>query len=174
MPEPALGVCTFDVGSGASVFDVVFTFDNSASTLPVVFGVQGRDDLTRTVGAGEKVSVTAPGLVQGLAPHDVAILTDGRSSGSFSLQGESCYVPQWSQEFSVAAQNVGGMVRLVGTLVNTSGEAMDVRMLAPQDLGDANDSEKLTLAPGSRARSRSIPARPRSMPERSRSVSTAG
>ncbi|MEK8227372.1 hypothetical protein NKG05_16640 [Oerskovia sp. M15] len=84
MPEPVLGVCTFDVGSGASVFDVVFTFDNSASTLPVVFGVQGRDDLTRTVGAGEKVSVTAPGLVQGLAPHDVAILTDGRSSGSFS------------------------------------------------------------------------------------------
>ncbi|MEK8227370.1 hypothetical protein NKG05_16630 [Oerskovia sp. M15] len=149
----------------------MFTFDNSASTLPVVFGVKGRDDLTRTVDAGQKESVRAPRFVVGLAPHDVAILTDGRSSGSFSLQGESCYVPRWSQEFSVAAQNVGGTVRLVGTLVNTSGEAMDVRMLAPQGLGD---SEKLTLAPGSRARSRSIPARPRSMLERSRSVSTAG
>ncbi|WP_169741412.1 hypothetical protein, partial [Oerskovia turbata] len=60
----------------------------------------------------------------------------------------SCYVPQWSQEVSVAAENVGGQVRLTGTVVNTTAEAMDVRMLAPVGLEGVKDSEMVRLAAG--------------------------
>ncbi|MFF3064837.1 sigma-70 family RNA polymerase sigma factor [Oerskovia sp. NPDC057915] len=144
---PTVGQCVFDLGSRTSVADVVLSFDNTASTLPVEFGVAGQDGLRTVVGAGEKKTVAAPGLLRGLAAHELTVLADGRDLGSFTLRGESCYVPQWSQEVSVAAENVGGQVRLTGTVVNTTAEAMDVRMLAPVGLG-MTDSEKVTLAPG--------------------------
>ncbi|WP_336707134.1 sigma-70 family RNA polymerase sigma factor [Oerskovia sp. USHLN155] len=144
---PTVGQCVFDLGSRTSVADVVFSFDNSASTLPVEFDVAGQDGLRTVVAAGEKATVTAPGLLRGLGAHEFTVLVDGRVAESFTLHGESCYVPQWSQEVSVAAENVGGQVRLTGTVVNTTAEAMDVRMLAPAGLG-TKDSEKVTLAAG--------------------------
>lgn len=144
---PTVGQCVFDLGTRTSVADVEFSFDNSASTLPVEFGVAGQDALRTDVGAGEKKTVTAPGLLRGLGTHEFTVLADGRVVGSFTLGGESCYVPQWSQDVSVAAENVGGQVRLTGTVVNTTAEAMDVRMLAPAGLG-TKDSEKVTLAAG--------------------------
>ncbi|TGJ95521.1 hypothetical protein DLJ96_13350 [Actinotalea fermentans ATCC 43279 = JCM 9966 = DSM 3133] len=43
---------------------------------------------------------------------------------------------------------MGGQVRLTGTVVNTTAEAMDVRMLAPVGLEGVKDSEMVRLAAG--------------------------
>ncbi len=60
---PTVGACVLDPATERSSAPVALRYDNTRSTVPVVFAVAGRDDLTRTVDGGRDVVVDVPGGV---------------------------------------------------------------------------------------------------------------
>uniref|UniRef100_UPI0006922F3C sigma-70 family RNA polymerase sigma factor n=1 Tax=Oerskovia turbata TaxID=1713 RepID=UPI0006922F3C len=114
-PTPTVGACVYVPETRTSSAPVTLTFDNSASTLPVEFTVAGHDPVG--VEPGEVATLDDSVGYRGTT---FVVRADGREVARHEVPGVSCYVPQWSQEVSVAAENVGGQVRLTGTVVNTT------------------------------------------------------
>ncbi|KZM33501.1 sigma-70 family RNA polymerase sigma factor [Oerskovia enterophila] len=143
-PAPAVGQCVFDPKAHSSSAPVTLTFDNSASTLPVPFTVAGRDDLARTVAAGQTGTVRTS---VGPAGATFTVLADGVQLASHAVAGVSCYVPDWTVKASATSAVVDRTVRLTGRLTNSSNESMQVSMVTPYGAAGA----PVTVEPGTTA-----------------------
>ncbi|MGW6229167.1 hypothetical protein ACWFQT_18855, partial [Cellulosimicrobium cellulans] len=92
VPEPVVGQCEFDLATDTSSADVTLVYDNSASTLPVVFSVDGRPGLSKTVAAREMSDVELPRA--GAAAATYMVRADGRELGPRTVRAVDCF--QWS------------------------------------------------------------------------------
>ncbi|QJW35637.1 sigma-70 family RNA polymerase sigma factor [Cellulosimicrobium protaetiae] len=151
--EPVVGTCAFDAATETSSAPVALRYDNSRSTVPVVFSVAGRDDLTQTVAGGRAEEVSVPGGVgsQGLT---LAVLADGAASVSHELAGVDCF--DWGRVAGAAAATAAwtvppgagvGSAFVTGTFHNPyTSTPLRVAMSTPH--GDAAPVE---VAPGADA-----------------------
>ncbi|MEK8227373.1 hypothetical protein NKG05_16645 [Oerskovia sp. M15] len=106
---------------------MALTFDNTASNLPVVFAVTGRDDLARTVAAGQTATVETTVGPRGHL-HGHGRRRPGRQP---RRSGRELLHPDWSAKQSARSAVVDEVVQLAGTFTNTSAQAMQVRMVTP-------------------------------------------
>ncbi|MBE9939884.1 hypothetical protein G8C60_12220, partial [Cellulosimicrobium cellulans] len=90
---PTVGACVLDPATERSSAPVALRYDNTRSTVPVVFAVAGRDDLTRTVDGGRDAVVDVPGGV-GEASLTLDVLADGAALASHEVPGVDCF--DWS------------------------------------------------------------------------------
>ncbi|WP_163188712.1 DUF11 domain-containing protein [Cellulosimicrobium sp. SL-1] len=90
---PSVGACVLDPATERSSAPVALRYDNTRSTVPVVFAVAGRDDLTRTVDGGRDAVVDVPGGV-GEASLTLDVLADGAALASHEIPGVDCF--DWS------------------------------------------------------------------------------
>ncbi|PTU56847.1 hypothetical protein DBB34_06890, partial [Sphaerisporangium cinnabarinum] len=97
---PTVGACVLDPATERSSAPVALRYDNTRSTVPVVFAVAGRDDLTRTVDGGRDVVVDVPGGV-GEASLTLDVLADGAALASHGVPGVDCF--DWSAADGAAA-----------------------------------------------------------------------
>ncbi|MFC8922497.1 sigma-70 family RNA polymerase sigma factor [Cellulosimicrobium sp. NPDC057127] len=144
--DPSVGLCTFDPATDRSSAAVTLHYDNSASTLPVPFSVQGRDDLARTVPGGEVLDVQVAGAV-GRDDATFAVLADGAELAAHPVQGVDCF--PWDVETAVEsgwdATADGGSVVLTGTFRN---DHVATPMRVVLDAGAAGESAPVEVGPG--------------------------
>ncbi|MFF2270409.1 sigma-70 family RNA polymerase sigma factor [Cellulosimicrobium cellulans] len=88
--SPVVGKCVLDPKTELSSATVSLRYDNTRSTVPVVFSVEGHNDLTRTVGGGAAVTVDVPGGV-GQEPLRLAVLADGAPLASHEVAAVDCF-----------------------------------------------------------------------------------
>ncbi|MGO2740345.1 MAG: hypothetical protein ACTIAP_05030, partial [Cellulosimicrobium funkei] len=91
--SPTVGACRLDPATERSSAPVALRYDNTRSTVPVVFAVAGRDDLTRTVDGGRDAVVDLPGGV-GEASLTLDVLADSAALASHEVPGVDCF--DWS------------------------------------------------------------------------------
>ncbi|WP_265523018.1 sigma-70 family RNA polymerase sigma factor [Oerskovia flava] len=123
--EPDIGRCTFDTETRQSETAVIVTFDNTRSTLPVEFAVDGREDLSRTVRAGTQAEVA---FTVGWRDETIIVRADGSELARYDIPGESCYVPTWVERAPVSVETTFGGGVIVGTFTNSTAESMTVSM----------------------------------------------
>lgn len=99
-PAPSVGQCVFDPATDTSSAPVRLTYDNSASTLPVVFSVDGRPGLTATVAGGKTQVVDLPRAGAQAAAYTVR--ADGRELGTRTVGAVDCF--EWSVTGSATAR----------------------------------------------------------------------
>ncbi|GEM_PF-253770 len=87
---PSVGKCVLDPKTELSSAAVSLRYDNTRSSVPVVFSVEGRRDLTRTVDGGRAVTVDVPGGV-GQETLRLAVLADGAPLASHDVEGVDCF-----------------------------------------------------------------------------------
>ncbi|MBN0041835.1 sigma-70 family RNA polymerase sigma factor [Cellulosimicrobium cellulans] len=150
---PVVGKCHLDPRTELSSAALSLRYDNTRSTVPVVFSVEGRQDLTRTVAGGRAATVDVPG---GVAQSAVtfAVLADGAPLASHTVAGVDCF--DWKQVAHAADAETSWVVAPgadVGTSVVTgtfrnpyAATTLRVGMSTPH--GDAAPSE---VAPGAEA-----------------------
>ncbi len=88
--EPSVGECVLDPRTELSSAAVSLRYDNTRSTVPVVFSVAGRDDLTRTVAGARATTVDVPGGV-GATELRLAVLADGAVLGTRTADPVNCF-----------------------------------------------------------------------------------
>ncbi|MFI2705385.1 sigma-70 family RNA polymerase sigma factor [Cellulosimicrobium composti] len=116
---PSVGQCVLDPRTEVSSASVTLRYDNARSTVPVVFSVDGRDDLTRTVAGGAVVTVAVPGGV-GAQPLTLAVRADGTPLASHVVPGVDCFA--WDRVAGTASARAAWVVPSgagVGTSVVT-------------------------------------------------------
>ncbi|MFJ2520468.1 sigma-70 family RNA polymerase sigma factor [Cellulosimicrobium cellulans] len=114
--SPVVGKCVLDPKTELSSAKVSLRYDNTRSTVPVVFSVAGRKDLTRTVDGGAAVTVDVPGGV-GREPLRLAVLADGAPLASHDVAAVDCF--DW-KKVAHAADAETSWVVAPGTGVGTS------------------------------------------------------
>ncbi|WP_069385349.1 hypothetical protein [Cellulosimicrobium cellulans] len=142
---PTVGQCLFDPAIDTSRTPVTLHYDNTASTLPVTYSVDGRDDLSRTVQGHEALEVEVPGGVG--EDTAFALLADGNPLETYEVDVDDCF--PWNVEASAdaawTATPEGGSVVLTGTFRN---EHAVTAMRVVMDAGEAGESEAVEVAPG--------------------------
>ncbi|WP_336724995.1 sigma-70 family RNA polymerase sigma factor [Cellulosimicrobium cellulans] len=151
--SPVVGKCVLDPKTELSSAKVSLRYDNTRSTVPVVFSVAGRKDLTRTVDGGAAVTVDVPGGV-GREPLRLAVLADGAPLASHDVAAVDCFV--WKKvahaadaetSWVVAPEAGVGTSVVTGTFRNPyAATTLRVGMSTPH--GDAAPVE---VAPGAEA-----------------------
>ncbi|WP_454730010.1 sigma-70 family RNA polymerase sigma factor [Cellulosimicrobium protaetiae] len=151
--SPVVGKCVLDRKTELSAATVSLRYDNTRSTVPVVFSVEGREDLTRTVDGGAAVTVDVPGGV-GQEPLRLAVLADGAPLASHDVAAVDCF--DWKKVAHAADAETSWVVAPgsgVGTSVVTgtfhnpyAATTLRVGMSTPH--GDAAPVE---VAPGAEA-----------------------
>lgn len=151
--SPDVGTCVLDPKTELSSAAVSLRYDNTRSTVPVVFSVEGRQDLGRTVAGGRAVTVDVPGGV-GREALTFTVLADGAPIASPTVAGVDCF--DWKKvghagdaETSwVVAPGAGvGTSVVTGTFSNPyTATTLRVGMSTPH--GDAAPVE---VAPGAEA-----------------------
>lgn len=114
----------------------------------------GRASSGKDLAPGESTSLVVHDGLRVPAGQAVFVLAtdvDGETYKTRVAAGEhpreSCYVPGWTADTSVATVNAGGAVGVEGTLTNRSDEAMSVVMSVPVGEGTM-DSPSLPVPPG--------------------------
>ncbi|WP_454042731.1 hypothetical protein [Cellulosimicrobium sp. Marseille-Q8652] len=146
---PSVGECVFDPATDTSSAPVSLRYDNAGSTLPVVFSVEGRDDVTATVGAGQVRDVALPGGV-GQQPATLVVLADGAPVATHDVAGVDCFA--WSVDGAVSSGWVvdagTGSAALTGTFRNDH-RAATLRVVL--DAGALGSAGPVEVAPGTSA-----------------------
>ncbi|WP_251149937.1 sigma-70 family RNA polymerase sigma factor [Cellulosimicrobium sp. Marseille-Q4280] len=144
--EPTVGQCVFDPATDTSSAPVALRYDNSASTLPVVFSVDGHAGVARTVPAGTSLDVDLPRA--GAAPVSYTVRTDGARPVARGVPAVDCFV--WSVGGSAASRWSAetGSVVVDGTFRN--GHAV-APLSVVMDAGELGTTEAVEVAPGAEA-----------------------
>ncbi|MCB7136182.1 sigma-70 family RNA polymerase sigma factor [Cellulosimicrobium marinum] len=158
---PTVGECVFDPATDTSGAPVTLHLDNSGSTVPVDFTVEGLD-LARTVAAGATVDVAAPGGV-GADGATYVVLADGARLAAHDVPGVDCF--RWAVDGSVTSgwevEDGAGSAVLTGTFRNDH-RAATLRVAL--DAGALGTTDPVEVAPGAAAtltldtRRRDVPA----------------
>ncbi|MFD5334139.1 hypothetical protein ACFWH7_19755, partial [Cellulosimicrobium cellulans] len=146
VPAPALGECRFDPEADTSSAPASLTFDNSSSTLPVVFSVDGRPGLTEKVAGGETQVVDLPRAGAQAAAYTV--LADGRELGTRTVDAVDCF--EWSVTGSATTRwsAESGSFVVEGTFRNAHAVTPTSVVL---DAGRHGSADAVEVAPGAEA-----------------------
>jgi len=117
--EPAaVGVCEFDVAQDRSVQTFAVTADNTGSTMPVLFQVNG---VSKTVPAGQTQRIEYP-VAWGTGTVD--LMAVGKTLATIEVPFESCAELVWPAEnvsVATATECVEWRVRLTAAVENRTG-----------------------------------------------------
>ncbi|MBM7821400.1 RNA polymerase sigma factor (sigma-70 family) [Cellulosimicrobium cellulans] len=142
-PAPSVGQCVFDPATDTSSAPVSLTYDNRASTLPVVFSVDGRPDLTATVAGGATRVVDLPRAGTQAATYTVR--ADGHELGRHTVGAVDCF--RWSVTGSASAGwSAESRAVVVEGAFHNGHAATTVRVV--MDAGGLGTTEAVDVAPG--------------------------
>lgn len=157
-----LARCEATGGAGTGRGAVVGTWTNTTGgPVAVRLDAAGATSASQRVEPGEQVTVPVDGGLRVPAgtgtwtlAREVAGTTYTTTLPAGSHEAADCYAPAWDVDATVVPQNVDGQVRLVATVSNRTGEAMQAGMaavgqVAPAVTLDAGETATLAVDTGS-------------------------